>query len=398
MSARLSHRYALYVVHADQPHRGADVARAFKAECRRLRLPLRRIRVYRRVPSRIGKGTIGACFYFASRRGAASRACRSSISNALASGIPTFPVVSPSMSFSRVVPKELEPFNAIRWDGARLVAIQALRSLGLAEFQRRVFISYKQSDAWAMADQIWEALSRQGFEVFLDRIGVEPGADFQKRLYEALDEKSFILLIESPRIRESPWVEIEFNYARERNMGIAVLTWPQTTASKILPGVYEKYRMRIPRSGMRTRAADRQARLTADSVRRLVQEVEGRHAEALLRRRRELMGSLQGALRRAGVSYRGVSDWSLVADARPRAGAARVKTIISITPRAPDVPDLFSLDGSRRGYAGRRVNGVLVHTMRSMPDDRTGLLEWVVGRRSLKLVPEDRLVEFAESL
>ncbi len=222
---------------------------------------------------------------------------------------------------------------------------------------------------------------------------MEPGADFQERLFDALDEKSFVLLVESPDVLSSKWVEEEVSYARKRNMGFLALTWPQSLmAGREMPGIYEKYRVRIPDAAISVDGD--QGRISEPFLERVVDKVEQRHAAAFLRRRRELMGSVWSALKMAGIDYTGVADWSLVAITAGRKGRTRDQ-VISITPRAPDTPDLYALDGER---AKLNADGVLVHTTRHLPYDRGSVLEWVIGNRSLKLVPEDEIVAFVETL
>lgn len=309
------------------------------------------------------------------------------------------PIVDERQSFSCVVPRLLHPFNALRWAGptpALRVSMHALRSLGLAEHQRRVFISYRRDESLHMGEQLWDTLSKHGFQVFLDRFGVEPGADFQQRLYEALDDKSFLLLIESPHAKDSQWVDEEVQYARKRNMGLAVLTWPQTVArNSLMPGVYEKYRIHIPPLDL-VRRPDGQGRLSNGALARIVDLVEVRHADAFLRRRRELMGSLQSALQSAKIRYKGVADWSLLAVSRKR---RRSRTyVISVTPRPPDVPDLFALDSQRNTPRPKHATGVLVHTHRPISHERAELINWVIRPHKLELVPEDQIVRFTLGL
>ncbi|MGA2285014.1 MAG: toll/interleukin-1 receptor domain-containing protein [Dehalococcoidia bacterium] len=341
---------------------------------------------------------VAACLFLGSAAGKADKNCVQSAHLAVEAGLPTFPVIEEGDSVQQVLPSALHPFNAVIWrqpGAAEDVILHLLRSLGLTEFQRRVFVSYRRSDSLIIADQLWATLSRRGFQVFLDRFSIDPGVKFQEKLFEALDEKSFVLLVESPEVGTSSWVEEEINYARKRNMGLLVLTWPQTvTSGTTLPGIYEKYRVHVPASAI-TVDSSGQGRFSPRFLARAVTVVEERHAAALLRRRREIMGSVQSELKRVGINYVGVADWSLVAETKA-SGKTKRDCVISITPRAPDVPDLLMLDGHATRH--NQSDGVLIHTLRSVPEERRGLLEWAIGQRRLLLISEDQIVAFVEDL
>jgi len=394
----MSKLYKVYLIHKDQDRRAERLRRSLANEIRVLKLKPDLIRVETGAVLHPKADTVAVALFLGSAASKVDAGCEASCKGALDAGIPVFPLVDDNVNVTDLVPSCLHPFNALFWDksgGPKGVVLHALRSLGLTEYQRRVFISYRRSDSMLMGEQLWSVLSQQGFQVFLDRFSLEPGARFQDKLFEALDEKSFVVLVESPDVQDSSWVEEEFNYARKRNMGLLVLTWPQTIAMKrTLPGVYEKYRLHLPPDELTVDSCG-QGRLSQEFLTVLAAEVEERHAAALLRRRRQLMGSIESELKRSGVSYVGIADWSLVARLS-RGGRARVDCVISITPRAPDVPDLLALD--THVTAGRKRTGVLVHTLRTVPQQRRDLLKWAIGRRKLKLVPEDQVVTFVAGL
>jgi hypothetical protein len=302
-----------------------------------------------------------------------------------------FPVVGLDQRFHDTVPRIISGINALRWDGedpGGRAAAEVLRSLGLTESQRRVFLSYRRAEALRISEQLWDVLSRRGFQVFLDRFSVDPGVDFQAKLFDALEDKSFLLVLESPGIRQSSWVENELNYARKRSMGLAIVTWPGLTKRQQIPGVYPKYRFHLVPSAVAARARGN-SRLSSRSVARIADMVERRHAEAFLRRRLELIGSVSGALRKGGIRFVRVADWSGICRRRSR---GRLRTyIISVTPRPPDVPDLFALHALCSGSARGRVKGILIHAG-SVPVERGPLLGWTMERRGLGVVPEAEII------
>jgi TIR domain len=124
--------------------------------------------------------------------------------------VPVLPVVQPGADISTTLPDVLRPLNAIEWDRAGGHAIgEVARLLGLAETERRLFLSYRRHDTSSLALQLREHLSRRAFDVFLDRFSVPPAADFQHRINVELADKAFVLLLASSSAAGSGWVQHE---------------------------------------------------------------------------------------------------------------------------------------------------------------------------------------------
>ncbi len=88
------------------------------------------------------------------------------------------------------------------------------------------FLSYRRADAERIARQLHQALTRHGFEVFLDDFSVPRGVDFQAHREDALSEVDLVLLLVSRRIDESRWVEREIDLAVGRGVGVCALRLP----------------------------------------------------------------------------------------------------------------------------------------------------------------------------
>jgi hypothetical protein len=125
-------------------------------------------------------------------------------------------------------------------------------------------------------------------------------------------------------------------YARKTRMGLMALTWPGSAKMK---NVFEKQRHHLVESAeLEATAVGR--RLTHEFLKKLPDLVEQVHAQAMLSRRRRMIGSIESELRGKKVDYKLLSDWALLATA-PAGNDAQ---LFSITPRPPEVPDLFLLD------------------------------------------------------
>jgi hypothetical protein len=103
---------------------------------------------------------------------------------------------------------------------------QAVRGYaGLESFalDKRVFVSYRRSDAQEVADAVEQYLWSQRFQVFLDTQQVPAGADVQPIVMEQLRDKDFVLLIDSPDAGTSEWVIAEITEAIRQRIPICAL-------------------------------------------------------------------------------------------------------------------------------------------------------------------------------
>jgi hypothetical protein len=151
------------------------------------------------------------------------------------SRFPILPVVPTRTSYDfRTLTGELAflgRLNAIGWDDGDTPGAAVLttirRHLGLEPFQRdcRLFVSYRRSDGTAAAQAIYRHFRGCGFDAFLDTEdeAIEPGAEVQPRIHEAIPEKDFLLLIDSPDAANSPWVREEVSSALSNRVAIFVV-------------------------------------------------------------------------------------------------------------------------------------------------------------------------------
>lgn len=76
--------------------------------------------------------------------------------------IPVLPIFDPKRgACTKQMPAAIHPINGLAWDGSHPIERAAelvLKLLGISEEDQRVFISYRQVDAAAMADQIRKGL------------------------------------------------------------------------------------------------------------------------------------------------------------------------------------------------------------------------------------------------
>jgi hypothetical protein len=143
---------------------------------------------------------------------------------------------------SEEVPPSLRHINAIEshLPDANLDRVSSLvfETFRLLRKERKVFISYKRSDSTHLADCIYDALDRRGFDVFIDTRTVPPAADFQAELWHRLSDSDVVVLIDTPGFRASRWTTEELARANATNIQILHVLWPEQAEDPTSPFSY----------------------------------------------------------------------------------------------------------------------------------------------------------------
>jgi TIR domain len=149
--------------------------------------------------------------------------------------LPIVPVVSDLSSFNfESLPKFLESLRernalSVKPGEGPSLAETVEGYLGLASFaqDRKVFISYRRSDGKRHAEEIYDYLWLQRYQVFMDTFQIEGGVVVQDRIKQEISDKDLLLLIDSPAAASSKWVIAEVVEAATHRIPIcAVLTTP----------------------------------------------------------------------------------------------------------------------------------------------------------------------------
>lgn len=375
------------VLHRGNDAWSRDIQTAVRERLRAASFDPRSVRFSARPPNSLD-GLL-AVIFLATADAASSRRIIRDLDRVLAADVAILPVIRRPDSFSDpVLPPRLRRIQGLVWDEDRRgVTEYVLAALGLAETDRRVFISYGRRDADRIARQLWTALNERGFDVFLDRFRLAPGDDWERRLDVELSDKSFVLIVESDAAADSRWVQHEVSYALKNHLGFAVLSLPGTRPERLVTAVPEPFRTRVSMRDVLGRGPDR--RLRAPTLRAFADIIDQRHDEAILRRRDYLFRSAKDILEAAGWGVTAQPDWSLLIE-RP---AARAE-LLRITPRPPRPMDLRTLDRSRRAPSLGVADalGRLVHETSDFDPVQFELLEWVAFERDLELSQLQSLV------
>lgn len=139
-----------------------------------------------------------------------------------------FPIFFTEDRFKQEIPTVLHPINGKLYTDGSLDSIVnvAFEELRLLRKRRRVFISYKRSDSVAVANQLYDMLSRQQFDVFLDTYAIRGAADFQAVLHHRITDSDVLIQLNSPNFMDSDWCKEEISEANARQVGVLQLNWP----------------------------------------------------------------------------------------------------------------------------------------------------------------------------
>jgi hypothetical protein len=150
------------------------------------------------------------------------------IGSLVAQGIPIIPVAREPRTISADLPGVLKPFNCLTFkeDGAQRIATALLECVGLLPRQRRVFVSYRRSEAKEAALQLFNFLSSKIYEVFLDTHGILPAEDFQGVLWHRLCDSDVLIMLDTQTYFESRWTSAEFGRALAKGISILRIGWP----------------------------------------------------------------------------------------------------------------------------------------------------------------------------
>ena len=136
--------------------------------------------------------------------------------------------------------------NAKSWSGSIREIIPAVMSRAdITSEITRIFISYRRLETLPVALQLFDRLTHEGFDVFLDRFSIPPGYDFQRRLNQELEDKSMVILLESASLKDSKWTQHEIDFAKRFRLGLACVRMPNLEDDEILPSVRNRPRIEL---------------------------------------------------------------------------------------------------------------------------------------------------------
>lgn len=300
-------------------------------------------------------------------------------------GYDVLPVLKSGTNASSVLHQPIAKLHASYWNTSPTECVSAILSAaGIVPEESRIFISYRRLESQPLADQLFDELTHHNFDVFLDRFRMPPGADFQSRLAEEMEDKSLVLVLESPNILQSPWTEFEINFAKTRRLGLLALQIP---GGICVPCVDPASREVLSRADFEPGLGS--TRLTDVALQRVVQSVKNAHDRALLWRRQQLRDVIRDALTQEGASPPSMSTRGLLCTQ----GSGRDYAIWP-APRAPRLPDFHRADVDRDPQA----RAVVVGPGAYLTDNRQAQTIWLSKLSKVPFIDEGQVLNMAREI
>ena len=295
--------------------------------------------------------------------------------------------------------KDLQALNASFWKSAPTECIPAIFGrVGLTTSDQRVFISYRRLETQPLAEQLFDALSHDGFDVFVDRFSVSPGVDFQRRLDQELADKSMVVLLESKGIETSDWTKHEILFTKKYRLGFLSLMLPDRVAAPLVGPHRREHLQPSDFVGPPTRITDPASKanvdqwgaLTAASLARVVASVKSAHDAAMFDRRRYIQDVMIAALDAAHVTNRSQS-----ADGLMTVQSNGKSYVIWLTTRPPGLPDFHTTHPRTITPAS---TGVIVGPTALLESTRVEQLTWLTSVSRVVWIDEDDITEAAKRI
>jgi hypothetical protein len=278
------------------------------------------------------------------------------------------------------LPSELAHINAFdrsRYGGtwADGLADEVVTCLWGARRIRKVFLSYCRKDSAGVAEQLFGALARLGYEVFLDEASIGHGAAFEHELEWWLNDADCLVLLASPSVPASVYVQKEISFARQYGVGLLAVAWdPPPPIVKTLYAD-EVVQLQAPDfSG----AAGPSLRLVAGALEKTIAMVQRRRAVSVWRRLCNVLPYADQMLRQR-FKHTAIRDGARLGDLEGDAQAPGFGNIerhyIRTLPHRPTIDGLFAFGEQvttwvNRGTLRAQPDRLMTMYAESAPNDR----------------------------
>jgi hypothetical protein len=204
-------------------------------------------------------------------------------------------------SFKNEIPKILTNQNGLKYEQHQKEKIVSLilESFGKLRNARKVFISYKRDESSSVAIQLYEALEKNNFDVFLDTHSIKQGEPFQDELWHRMTDCDVIVLLNTPKFLESEWCEKEIAEASVKQIGVLQLVWPNNKLDSMAEVCFP--RQMQPEDFIDNIFDNKDiSRLTEITLKSVIQKVESIRARNLAARQDNLITEFLNIARKNG--------------------------------------------------------------------------------------------------
>lgn len=303
--------------------------------------------------------------------------------------IPTMPSGSP---ITPNLPAVWHGINVCFWKRHPSEVIWAvMQRAGLVPEESRLFISYVRRDSSVVADQLFEALTQEGFDVFLDRCSVPIGVQFQERLMQDLCDKAMVVLLNTEGVANSYWVGEEIAIIKSYRLGLLELRFPN---GKERPDIDQDFTQQLSSVDFlsATPGSIGQQKLSATTLANVVDRIKEVHGRALHRRRYELIDNFAAALMKEGKTAQFLSDETFLLPSN----GVRPETVVGLTPRPPELGDFCSLH--QRGNVSANRAGWLISPSPFFLAQRQAHVSWLGDISNIQHINEAQITNLVASL
>lgn len=204
-------------------------------------------------------------------------------------------------SFTAEIPEILGNQNGLRYSANEKDKIVnlILESFGKLRNTRKVFISYRRDQSTSVAIQLYEALERNNFDVFLDTHSIKQGEPFQDELWHRMTDCDVIVLLNTEGFLERKWCKEEIAEASAKQIGVLQLVWPNHTLEKMAE-VCIPINLK-PEDFLDNKFTDKDtSKLTQEKVLQIVQQAESLRARNLASRQDSLITNFLNIAKKYG--------------------------------------------------------------------------------------------------
>ena len=207
----------------------------------------------------------------------------------MTNGDAIIPVYFQKDSFLEEIPKVAWKINGKVYSDEKTDAFvnYALEALRLMRQNRKLFISYRRSDSTVIANQLFDALVRCNYDVFLDTYSIGAAKNFQEELHHRLSDCDILIQLYTKEFKASEWCLEEITAANQKQIGVIELVWPDMKLD-IHNHLCEP--ILLTKDDFLTDYTNQNALLTDDTVNKISKTVESVRARNMAARQDGLVG------------------------------------------------------------------------------------------------------------
>lgn len=152
----------------------------------------------------------------------------------MSNGDPILPLYFTEDAFYEEIPEAIQKMNGKLYQERKLDECVncALESLRLMRKNRKLFISYRRSDSSKIANQLFDALIRCNYDVFLDAYSIRASENFQDELHHRLSDCDVLIQLYTNGFKDSKWCLQEIAAANQKQIGVVEIVWPDVELDK----------------------------------------------------------------------------------------------------------------------------------------------------------------------